>query len=100
MLPCYSSLKHYSDLVSSDSAKATLFNDYFVSVFTKEDSSNLQDLQSHLPSHPYFHLDNISLPQSDVVKNLLMLNVHKACGPDHMCPRLLKEGAKQLALSS
>ena len=31
-------LKHYSDLVSSDFAKATLFNDYFVSVFTKEDS--------------------------------------------------------------
>ena len=28
-----------------------------------------------------------------------MLNVHKACGPDQMCPRLLKEGAEQLAHS-
>ena len=24
------------------------------------------------------------------------LNVHKACGPDQICPRLLKEGAEQL----
>ena len=28
-----------------------------------------------------------------------MLNVRKACGPDCMCPRLLKEGAEQLAPS-
>ena len=89
-------LKHYSDLVSSDFAKATLFNDYFVSVFTKEDSSNLHDLWSQLPSQPSFQLDNISISQSEVVEELLMLNVHKACGPDQMCPRLLKEGAEQL----
>ena len=28
-----------------------------------------------------------------------MLNVQKACGPDCMCARLLKEGAEQLAPS-
>ena len=39
---------------------------------------------------------HISISQSEVVEELLMLNVHKACGPDQMCPRLLKEGAEQL----
>ena len=42
-------------------------------------------------------LDNISISQSEVVEELLLLNVHKACGPDQMCPRLLKEEAEQLA---
>ena len=44
-------------------------------------------------------LDNISISQSEVAEELLMLTVHKTCGPDCMCPRLLKEGAKQLAHS-
>ena len=34
-----------------------------------------------------------------MAEELLMLNVHNACGPDCMCPRLLKEGAEQLAPS-
>ena len=93
------SIIHNSELISSDYIKASLFNDYFVSVFTKEDSSNLQNLCHHLPSHPKFHLDNFSVSYSDVVKELSNLNVHKACGPDQICPRLLKEGAEQLSPS-
>ena len=29
----------------------------------------------------------------------MLLNVHKACGPDQICPCLLKEGAEQLSPS-
>jgi len=93
------SLKHASDLVSLDSTKAGLFNDYFVLVFTSEDTSTLCDLRSHLPSQPHFILDNIKISETEVVEELKMLNVHKACGPDQICPRVLKEGADQLAPS-
>jgi len=93
-----SSLKHGSDLVSLDSTKAGLFNDYFVSVFISEDTSTLCDLRSHLPSQPHFILDNIKISETEVVEELKILNEHKACGPDQICPRVLKE-ADQLAPS-
>jgi len=34
---------------------------------------------------------------SEVFSELSTLNTNKACGPDGICPRLLKEGAEQLA---
>ena len=33
------------------------------------------------------------------MEELKNLDVHKACGPDQICPRLLKEGAQHLAPS-
>jgi len=86
-------------LYDLDSTKAGLFNDYFVSVSTSEDTSTLCDLRSHLPSQPHFILDNIKISETEVVEELKMLNVHKACGPDQICPRVLMEGADQLAPS-
>ena len=55
-----------------------------------------KNLWSHLPSHPKFDLDSLSVSYSDVVNELSNLNVHKVCGPDQICTRLLKEGAEQL----
>ena len=52
------SLIHNNNVITSDSAKAALFNDYFVSVFTKECTSNLEELQCHLPMKS-FHLDTL-----------------------------------------
>ena len=65
-------------------------------MFTKEDSSNLQNLQHNLPSQPKFQFNDLSVSYSEVLTELSNLNVHKACGPDQICPHLLKEGAKQL----
>ena len=72
----------------------SLFNDYFVSVFTKEDLSCLPNIPSFGSG---FTLDQLSVTPSEVFSELSSLNTGKACGPDGICPRLLKEGAEQLA---
>ena len=49
-------------------------------------------MQHHLPNKA-FHLDS----PSEVFEELSTLNPHKACGPDQICSRLLKEGAEIIA---
>ena len=39
----------------------------------------------------------MQVTSSEVFSELSTLNTNKACGPDGICPRLLKEGAEQLA---
>ena len=88
---------NYKDqVVTSDSAKANLFNQYFVSVFTKEDVSNVPKL--HLPTVVGLTFDHLSMSLSDVCAELSALDTSKACGPDGICPRLLKDGAAEFAI--
>ena len=87
-------IHHDGDVVINDSAKANLFNKYFVSVYTKEDLSHLPDTPSYCSN---FSLDELSFTPSEVFTELSNLKTDKACGPDGICPRLPKEGAEQLA---
>ena len=89
-------LVHNDSVITSDSDKAALFNDYFVSVFTAEHIVDLKELHCHLPSRA-FHLDTIVVSPSEVFEELSTLDPHKACGPDQICPRLLREGAEIIA---
>ena len=90
-------LLHNDNVITSDSDKAVIFNDYFVSVFMKECTINPEELQHHLPNKA-FHLDSITVFRSEVFEELSTLNPHKACGPDQICPpHLLKEGAEIIA---
>ena len=82
--------------ITSRHNKLLFIIDYFVSVFTKECISNLEELQCHLPSE-LFHLDTVIVSSSEVLKELSALDSHKACGPDQICPRLFKEGADIIA---
>ena len=70
------------------------------SVFTREtdlDRTYLMEkfVSNKLPSC----LTSISVSPTDVFEVLSHLNVNKACGPDGICPRLLKEGAQELSTS-
>ena len=85
---------HNNEPVTDDSAKASLFNQHFVSVFTKEDLSSLPEVP---PFCSGFTLDQFSVTPSEVFAEFSALNTCKACGPDGICPRLLKEGAEYLA---
>ena len=88
---------NYKDqVVTSDSAKANIFNQYFVSVFTKEDVSNVP--KRHLPTVAGFTFDHLSVSLSDVCAELSALDTSKACGPDGICPRLLKDSAAEFAI--
>ena len=65
-----------------------MFNEYFYSVFTDEDCSDLSSLRttSKLSSI-------VEFTTQDVYQELLQLNLNKACGPDLLTPQILKRSA-------
>ena len=81
-------------MITSDTAKANLLNQYFTSVFTNEDISGLPKLK--FPTIAGFTFDSLIVSPSDVHAELSALDATKVCGPDGICPRLLKEGAAEL----
>ncbi|MCG7875203.1 MAG: reverse transcriptase family protein [Candidatus Thiodiazotropha endolucinida] len=77
----------------NDSQKARMLNQYFSSQTT------VNDTNKSLPHlDPVQHnLESITISIQDVKDVLQHLNISKACGPDLISPRLLKEGASILA---
>ena len=76
-------------LIFDDTAKASQFNQFFVSQSLIDDSNNiLPDLNPIREQ-----LDNIVLVESEVEDILKVLNPSKSCGPDLVNPRLLKSSA-------
>lgn len=85
--PLLENTKDKSSIRYSDKEKADILQRQFASVFTKEPDGELPDFRLRT-------LTEISLPDIDseiVRKKILQLDVDKACGPDEMHPRLLKE---------
>ena len=58
-------------------------------MFTKENVVNLPNLDSS----PYPSIDPLNVTVNGIASLLCGLDVHKACGPDRIYPRLLKETA-------
>lgn len=86
--------------MTADCDKAQLFNAYFSSVFTTEDKSSLPSIAKELDvSNSAIMLDSVQTTSSEVFDLLSTLDVCKACGPDLICARLLKEGAAELSFS-
>ena len=86
-------LKENGITLSNPKDKADALNRQFESVFTREapfDPST--ELQQDHPSMPDI---NITVP--GVEKLLKGLNEHKAAGPDHLAPKVLKELADTIA---
>ena len=91
-------LSFEGSIISDDVTKATCFNNYFSSVFTNKDKTSLPSLQSTL----VWGLDlitTINFAPHDVLDVLITLNESKACGPDVIRARLLKEGAESICTS-
>lgn len=84
-------LKTSQGLLESDTDKANALNDYFSSVFTKE-NIKLFNLPCQYPDIP-----PIEVTSPGVVKLLSGLNVNKSTGPDDISPYILKETAHQLS---
>jgi len=91
-LKCYHSsippLHDSGTVFVKDSDKATLFNNYFCSVYTKEDCSNLHTLTPVA--------DSFTILPEDVHSELHRLNVSKSCGPDSIIPSLLKTATEHM----
>jgi len=86
---------HQNERTSSDQEKAKILNDYFASVYTIEDLSNIPP-ETKLYDGP--GLMSIDITEDMVIKKLQALNVDKSPGPDELHPRILKETAKEIVL--
>ena len=83
-------LKDTSDKTStafSDKEKADILQNQFTSVFTKEPDGDLPDFESRATNY----ISDIAITTKMVEKKILSLDVNKACGPDEIHPRLIKE---------
>ena len=88
-------LKKDGIMFTQNETKADILNQQFASVFSHEDTSALPDMG---PS-PYPDMPDITVNNPGIAKLLSGLNPHKACGPDQIPPRLLKEFADEIAPS-
>ena len=79
-------------LILDDYAKANKLNDYFTSVFTKEDTSQIPNMNCNsYPDSPPIRVTHEGVSQ-------LLSNLHpnKAAGPDKLTSRFLKQFANDL----
>ncbi|WAR26475.1 hypothetical protein MAR_012179, partial [Mya arenaria] len=74
--------------------KANILNDFFASVFTREDNSEIPNFEDKLEKENFIS-DIIVSPQL-VLKLLKALNASKACGPDNCHPFFLKQCAEEI----
>jgi len=75
-------------------AKVTALNNYFESVFTKEDQSNVPTLDAD-DSFP--DLPDITFSVKGIRQLLFKFDANKANGPDEIPPFVLKECAEEIS---
>ena len=88
-------LKSDGTLTQTEEEKAQVLNDFFSSVFTEEDLSNIPTLEDRYSNDP---ISDIHITPEMVLKNLKKLKIHKSAGPDGIHPRCLKETAEALCI--
>ena len=86
-------LKRNGLTFSDSKTKADILNDQFCNAFTREDLSNIPNLENS----PHPDMEEITVEENGVRKLLRNLNPRKASGPDKIPCRLLKELANELA---
>ena len=85
-------------MTSSDEEIAQEFGKKFGSVFTREtdNENNYPEFESRM--HGNNILQNVRITENDVCEKLKRLKEDKACGPDGIHPKLLKECAEIIAI--
>jgi hypothetical protein len=76
-------------LATEDASKADVLNEFFSSVFTHEDVTNVPRLEEGSYSNGVF-LSEVRVTLAAVQRKLSDLNPNKAQGPDGVPPRALK----------
>ena len=90
-----SPLKDNGILHSDPGKKADILNNQFKSVFTKD----LDTETENIPQPDFPSLEDIIITEPGVLKLLQNLDPTKACGPDNISPKILKELANEIAPS-
>ena len=87
-------LKHDGVQVADDIGKANLLNKTFASKFSDPAATHLPDIPFSISST----LPNFAMSEEPVCRLLQQLVVGKACGPDGLSARILRECANELAV--
>ena len=83
------------NIVTSNTGKAEVLNNFFCSVFTKENTDTIPNLREQKLENT---LKEIKISVDQVKKKLKALKVDKSPGPDGVHPRVLREAADELAI--
>ena len=81
------------DIVTDGLRKAQMLNNFFTSVFTKEDVTNIPIFESRSNG---VMLENFEITEEIVVKHIKKLNASKSQGPDNYHPKLLLETVNEV----
>ena len=79
------------EVVSESKEKADILNNYFSSVFTKENLGSVPGIPRHSNAQ---NIDNINITAEDIMKRLLKLDINKSAGPDNIHSKILREVAE------
>ena len=84
------------ELIMGNKDMADQLNNYFGSVFTKEDINNLPEIAGDRGSNKMEELSEIQVSREVVLGKLNGLKADKSPGPDSLHPRVLKEVATEI----
>jgi hypothetical protein len=87
---CPHFLRDGQSFISDPKKKADMFNSFFQSVFSEDPATSLQQESTQRSPHT---LSGFELSISEVYKVLTNIEPNKACGPDNLPGRILKEVA-------
>ena len=90
-------LKPDNTLTKDEQEQAEVLSNYFATVLEKEPAGDIPSLPIRTLTTP--PLEDINITEEKVLKKLKKLNPNKACGPDQITPRLIREIAEPLTPS-
>ena len=85
--PLLADTKDKTSMKFQDKEKANILQKQFVSVFTQEPNSEVPDFEKRTEAE----IPPLSITEEIVHKKIMQLDINKACGPDEIHPRLVKE---------
>ena len=88
-------ITHGDIIATANREKVNLFNSYFSSVFQPKSDQNCFELSDAFESA--MQISEIQLETNEVYERLRTLNTTKACGPDEIPARILKECALEIS---
>ena len=80
---------------TTDTEKANILNNQFLSVFTREDTTNIPEFD---PLPFTSTLNNVNISSNEVKKKLSKLKTDKSCGPDGVHPLILNKLADSMSI--
>ena len=88
-------IRHNGEFVTSDVQKADLFNDYFISISSVNNSNTDINIEPRITDDN--NLSDIDITEQEVLDQINLLDTSKSYGPDGLPPRIIKEGGKALS---